>query len=53
MLSKGGNSAALSRSAGGGIRGSGGRAPAAASRGFPQCLQDTSEEGVQDLIFPF
>lgn len=35
MLSKGDSSAALSRSAGGGIRGSGGRAPAAANRGFP------------------
>lgn len=51
MLSKGGNGAALSRSAGGGIRGSGGRPPAAANWRFPQCLQDISEKGEKDLRF--
>lgn len=49
MLSKGGNGAALSRSAGGGIRGSGCRAPAAANRGFPHCTQDMLEKGVKDF----
>lgn len=45
MLSKGGNGAALSRSAGGGIRGSGCcRVLAAAHRQFPQCLRDISEK---------
>lgn len=43
MLSKGGNSAALSRSAGGGIRGSGCRVLAPANRGFPQCVQGISD----------
>lgn len=45
MLSKGGNGAALSRSAGGGIRGSGGRAPAAAHRGFSHSVCKTPAEG--------
>lgn len=52
MLSKGGNGAALSRSAGGGIRGSGCRAPAAANPRVPTvCVRDLSEKGVKDLRF--
>lgn len=40
MLSKGSNGASLSRSAGGGIRGSGCHVLAAANQGFPQYVQD-------------